>query len=942
MADETLIFKIDIQGTDQQTKELGQLEAELDRVKRSMKELQKVEKDQGALTEKQSQERAKLKVQLEGTRNAFNDLKGTVLQQNDALRKNSGFVNGIKRAIKELSEEQVILTNKLRDAEKQWGKNSTQYKQVNQQLNQVNQSLTVTKNKLDVTNNTVNNYGMSLKSVRKGIAQFATSMIGVSVAIMAVQRVLSSATKTIIDFQQNNARLASVLGKTRSEITVLTEDAKRLGASTAFTATQVSQLQTEFAKLGFSTSEILNATEATLALAAATQTDLAEAASVAGATVRGFGLNASETQRVVDVMAKSFSSSALDMSKFSTAMAQVAPVAKNAGISIEETTAMLGKLTDAGVDASTAGSALRNILLENAKAGRTLEEGFNEILKSTNKNATAMELYGTRGATVATILAELQTETDDLTKALENAGGAAEKMANEQLDTLSGSLTKLSSAWEGFILSLEDGDSLLGNFFKGAIDGLTTFTTGLSNANLKDFLLLLSPTTFNEGVKSILGLGSAQNELNEAVREAKIDTQEYIRTVSKRAEADGKTDLFIASNLYLMGQNKEALLENTDLTEKQIAVIKAQVNEYYAAAEALSEVNNETVIANEEVEDLATGVSNLKDELKEPLKLEFYIETEDGLTMSEAFKFELENLSRDIGFIAEDLMDEFSEPVDNSIYDLIEKNKQAADEIEAEWQDAYNTIGLAATDAFGSVIAAQYDLQVDRAKRAAEIETQVLKDKLDKGVINETEYSQEIEELQRGVREKEKQAAIAQAVIDGASAALKAIAMAGPPPISPAGIAGIAGAAITTAAKIAVIESQTFADGGVFEGASHDKGGIKGTLNGRRIEVEGDEMWIANKRAKRSNKIHTAQGTPEEIISGLNGLYGGRNWKQGAKISDAMQVDYTQGGSTIQQIIQAELSDERIVRELSRQRKENNRNSRELKQTLKLKANGYY
>ena len=81
----------------------------------------------------------------------------------------------------------------------------------------------------------------------------------------------------------------------------LTETAEELGRTTFFTATQVAELQLAFSKLGFNTQEILDAQGATLALATATGTDLERAAQVAGASVRGFGLDASETQRVVDV-----------------------------------------------------------------------------------------------------------------------------------------------------------------------------------------------------------------------------------------------------------------------------------------------------------------------------------------------------------------------------------------------------------------------------------------------------------------------------------------------------------------------------------------------------------------------------------------------------------------------------------------------------------------
>ncbi len=258
-------------------------------------------------------------------------------------------------------------------------------------------------------------------------------------------------------FDQAQADLASVLGVTRKEMTALTEQAKELGATTEFTATQVAELQKEYAKLGFTQKEIEDVTEATLQLASAAGTDLANAATITGSTLRAFGLDTSETQRVVDVMAKSFSSSSLDIEKFQVAMRSVAPVAKNAGLSIERTTALLGTLTDRGIDASTAGTGLRNVFLELSKRGITFEEAMAKINSATDKNAAALELFGKRGAVVGTILAETGADVTILEEKLLNAGGAAEEMADKQLDTLGGAIKLLQSAWEGLILRLNEG-----------------------------------------------------------------------------------------------------------------------------------------------------------------------------------------------------------------------------------------------------------------------------------------------------------------------------------------------------------------------------------------------------------------------------------------------------------------------------------------------------
>jgi len=120
-------------------------------------------------------------------------------------------------------------------------------------------------------------------------------------------------------------------------------------------------------------------------------------------------------------------------------------------------------------------------LLDNAKAGRTLSESFEIINNSTNKNATAFELFGKRGAVVAQVLATNVEKSDLLTQSLINSGGAAERMARTQLDTLEGKSKLLTSAWEGLVLSLDDGDGAVSRLIGGFLELTTNILTGLTS-----------------------------------------------------------------------------------------------------------------------------------------------------------------------------------------------------------------------------------------------------------------------------------------------------------------------------------------------------------------------------------------------------------------------------------------------------------------------------
>ena len=289
--------------------------------------------------------------------------------------------------------------------------------------------------------------GRKMQSIGKSMTMSLTAPI----AIMG-----GLAVKTFATFEQSMAKVQAISGAVGQDFQNLTNLAKDLGIATRFSASEVSDLMLNYSKLGFSSEEIQKITRATLDLALATGEDLAMSAEVAGATLRGFGLDASEMTNVTDIMARSFSSSALDLNKFQVAMSSVAPVARNAGVTLKETTSMLGVLANNGVEASTSGTALRNIFLELAKQGMSFDDAMAQINNSTNSNATAMELFGKRGAAVASILAKNQTEVAGLNEKLSDTSVSASSMAAIMDNTLEGAMKRLNSATEG--LGIEFGE----------------------------------------------------------------------------------------------------------------------------------------------------------------------------------------------------------------------------------------------------------------------------------------------------------------------------------------------------------------------------------------------------------------------------------------------------------------------------------------------------
>lgn len=234
--------------------------------------------------------------------------------------------------------------------------------------------------------------------------------------------------KVFSDFEHEMNKVKAVSAATEHDFKRLTQSAKDLGASTIFTSTQVAGLQLTLSKLGFTPDEILNSTKSILSLAQATDSELGESARVVAGTMRGFGVDTREVGRITDVMAKSFSSSALDLEKFDTSMRTIAPLAKEFGLSFEETVAMIGILANNSVDASTAGTSLRNILLKLSKKGLTFSEAMTMIAESTNKLVTAQDLFQARGSLTGAVLATQSTQLQTLTTALENSAGSLDEM----------------------------------------------------------------------------------------------------------------------------------------------------------------------------------------------------------------------------------------------------------------------------------------------------------------------------------------------------------------------------------------------------------------------------------------------------------------------------------------------------------------------------------
>lgn len=310
-------------------------------------------------------------------------------------------------------------------------------------------------------------------------------------AALALGTAMVDGIGTAKDYEKALSVLSSVTGESKDALKILSDEARRLGASTAYTATEVTELQIELAKLGYAKGDIKNMTEQVLYFAQATGASLADASSLTGAALRMFEASTEETQDYVDKMAASTTKSALSFEYLNTALATVSPVANSFGFSIDEVLALLGSLANAGFDASTAATATRNIFLKLADANGDLAQAMggpvtnlDELVAGLNKLnadgidlATSLELTGERSVAAFNTFLSGADSVKALKDELNECNGVAKAMSEVMADNLEGDIASLGSAWDDFMIEINDGQGVL----RGIVKWLTEVVRGISD-----------------------------------------------------------------------------------------------------------------------------------------------------------------------------------------------------------------------------------------------------------------------------------------------------------------------------------------------------------------------------------------------------------------------------------------------------------------------------
>lgn len=304
--------------------------------------------------------------------------------------------------------------------------------------------------------------------------------------------VATAAVYTGMQFDDAMARVAAVSGATGDALDALRGQARELGATTRFSASEAAGGMEMLARAGFDAHEIMAAMPGMLDLAAAGAVDLAVAADIVSDTMMAFGESADQAGRYADVFAKAAASANTTVEGLGEAMAYGAASAAAAGMTVEQTAAIMSAFADAGIKGTRAGTTFEAVMRDirastedGALAMQVMtDEGLRNIevavydaegnmrdllsimedleeatadLTVEQRNQAMAQIFSAQGMRGANIIMQRGAESvRELERTLFDAGGAAKEMAGTMSDTLGGAMREMRSALEGVFLELAD------------------------------------------------------------------------------------------------------------------------------------------------------------------------------------------------------------------------------------------------------------------------------------------------------------------------------------------------------------------------------------------------------------------------------------------------------------------------------------------------------
>ncbi|HEL1285411.1 phage tail tape measure protein [Streptococcus equi subsp. zooepidemicus] len=498
----------------------------------------------------------------------------------------------LTQAIGETKEKLATLKTAAEQANEQLQKGEItqeQYDALQREIAETEAELKKLEAQASTTNQTLSKIG----EVGSKVESFGNGMVNVgkkvSVASAAVTAMGGAAVKTAADFESSMSQVQATMGITKDSMSTLdgqsvntmdalSDLAKEMGSKTAFSASECAEALNYLALAGYDTQEMADTLPTVLNLAAAGGIDLASASDMVTDAMSALGMETSEADTMVDQMAKTASSTNTSVSQLGEGILTIGATAKTIKGGTAELNTALGILANNGIKGSEGGTKLRNVILSlqnpTDKAASTMDalgvsvydsEGnmrsLNDILGDLNTSMDGMTAEEKANiisnifnkadlSAVNALLANTGDTWDELQTSIENSGGAAQQMADTQLDNLNGQLTILKSAVEGFAISI--GEALL-PMVKNIVTKIQDFVTWLNNLDEGTKQVIVKIGLF------IAALGPALVIMGTVISKVGVAMQAFsklgLKITSLVSNAGGISGVFSKAGAAIMGIN---------------------------------------------------------------------------------------------------------------------------------------------------------------------------------------------------------------------------------------------------------------------------------------------------------------------------------------------------------------------------------------------------
>lgn len=677
-------------------------------------------------------------------------------------------------------------------------------------IQKINQNTTAIRNfdrSMSGSKTLVGEYG---KGIMDSFKAMGGSLLSVYAAIKAVKGTIN----IISDFTSAQSNLAAIGGFTREEMKGLTDQALTLGKYSNYTATEVTNLQLELSKLGFTLSEISSSTEPILQLSTALGVDAAEAATVLGVALRAYNLDASKAREVSELLAFAANKSALNFADYSTILSTVGPVAKSFNFSLTDTLALVGKLRDAGFDASMASTALRNILLNLADANGalaqklgggvdSLDELIPALIKLREEGVdlnTTLELTDKRSVSAFNQFLTAAEGVGELKTALAGANGELQAMVDKQLDNLAGDWDKLKTSFNGFVLEAKNGEGFLRKIVQALNEFVLTFSTigitlkrskKMTEDDVSEYLDSALASPLNRQAKKIQ---AEVKRLNEVTLDAL--TAEKDKFIEVASDYAGKRKALLLWEEYYRRRKEESDLAAQAEIDNEIRLEEEKARIAAAAASSAAAKNKAEAWNQKQFDDWNTLMAKVQKQWNEVI----YNAPADMVI--QAVQEPLDDEEWETALQAS--RDAFAKVQDERRERINKRNQEEIDAEEAHQQDIVK-IYQAAFGAIEQGSNAVFDSKRNRLQ--AEMEAELSKENL-------TE-SQKADIKKKYAKEQQK-LDVKQALINTALSVGSALATT--KPFIPAALIAAAQALVMGGIQVATIKAQKFAAGGKIRG----------------------------------------------------------------------------------------------------------------------------